>query len=126
MGQPFGELIYSRERAPGEAAKKVESHAPSIEAPDEVRAGEPFQVRVRVGPHPNTVEHSIRWVEVYVHEEGRPFNPVHVARVELAPEYAEPELTLTLRLKRTSTIYVLEYCNLHGVWEARKQVKVTG
>ena len=123
-GKPFGDLIYSQERAAGEAMGKAETHTPKIEAPDTVRAGEPFQVRVRVGPHPSTAEHSIRWIEVYFYEEGRPFNPVHLARIELAPEYTEPDVTLTLRLRRSGVIYVLEYCSLHGVWEARKEVKV--
>ncbi|ABM80997.1 class II SORL domain-containing protein [Hyperthermus butylicus] len=122
--KPFGEIIYSQERASGEAISKVETHTPRIEAPDTVKAGEPFQVRIRVGPHPSKVEHSIRWIEVYFYEEGRPYNPIHLARIDLAPEYAEPDVTLTLRLKRGGVIYVLEYCNLHGVWEARKEVKV--
>jgi superoxide reductase len=124
LAKPFGQLLYSREHAPGEAAKKVESHAPSIEAPDEVKANQPFQVRVKVGPHPNTREHSIRWIELYVYEEGRSFNPIYVSHIDLEPEYAEPEVVVTLRLRKTSTIYVLGYCNLHGVWEARKQVRV--
>lgn len=122
----FGDLIYTSEYAPGEAATKSETHTPKIEAPDQVKAGEAFKVTIRVGPHPNTVQHSIRWIEVYIEEEGRAFNPIHVATIDLAPEYAEPDIVLTLRLKKNSTLYVLEYCNLHGVWEARKQVRVVG
>lgn len=124
MAARFGDLLYSEEHAPGEAQAKRESHLPRVEAPDKVKAGEPFEVRIRVGPHPNTVQHSIRWIEVYFQEEGRPFNPIHVARVDLAPEYAEPVVTLTLKLQKSGTLYVLEYCNLHGVWEARKRITV--
>ncbi len=124
MAKKFGELIYTEEHAPGEAAAKVESHLPKIEAPDRVKADQPFEVKIHVGPHPNTVQHSIRWIEVYFYEEGRSFNPIHVARIELAPEYAEPVVTLTLRLKNSGTLHVLEYCNLHGVWESRKEIKV--
>ncbi|MET1128438.1 MAG: class II SORL domain-containing protein [Thermoproteota archaeon] len=124
MARKFGDLIYTPETASGEAISKVESHKPRVEAPSSVKANEPFDVRISVGPHPNTVEHSIRWIEVYFEEEGRPFNPVHIARVELAPEYAEPTLTLRLRLKKSGTLYVIEYCNLHGLWEERVQIKV--
>lgn len=119
----FGELIYSEEVS-GEAASKKETHAPKIEAPEKVKADQPFQVKISVGPHPNTDTHSIRWIEVYVYEEGRNFNPIYVSRIDLAPGYAEPEVTITLRLKKNSVIYALAYCNLHGVWESRKEVKV--
>ncbi len=124
MTRSLGELIYTPDRASGEAISKVESHTPRIEAPDKVRAGEEFEVRVTVGPHPNTVQHSIRYVELYFEEEGRGFNPIHIATVRLEPEYAEPKLTFTLRLKKSGVLYAVEYCSLHGLWEARKEVRV--
>ena len=120
----LGELIYTPEKASGEAISKVESHTPKIGVPDKVKAGEPFEVRIKVGPHPNTVQHSIRWIEVYFYEEGRGFNPIHLATITLTPEYAEPDVTLRLRLSKGGTIYALQYCNLHGVWEGRKEIKV--
>jgi len=124
MAKPFGELIYTPEQAPKEVISKAETHTPKIEAPDKVKAGEPFKVTIKVGPHPNTVEHSIRWIEVYFYEEGRTYNPITIAKIDLAPEYAEPDITLTLKLKKSGVLYALEYCNLHGVWEARKEIKV--
>ncbi len=120
----FGELIYTPETASGEAISKVESHAPKIEAPNTVKADEPFTVRISVGPHPNTVEHSIRKIEVYLYEEGRKFNPILVASIDLTPVYSEPKVELTLKIKKNSVIYALGYCNLHGVWESRKEIKV--
>jgi len=120
----FGDLIYSPETVEGEVAKKAESHTPKIEAPASAKAGEAFKVTVRVGPHPNTVEHSIRWVELYYYEEGRPFNPVFLGRVQFAPGYMEPEATFTLKLQKSGVLYALAYCNLHGVWESRKEIKV--
>jgi superoxide reductase len=120
----FGDLIYTPETAKGEAITKAESHTPKIEAPEKVKAGEPFEVSISVGPHPNKVDHSIRRIEVYFSEEGRNFNPILLASVDLAPEYAEPKLRLTLNLKRSGTLYVLGYCNLHGLWEARKEIKI--
>ncbi len=100
MEKSFGELIYTPKRASGEAISKVETHTPKIEAPDKVKAGEEFEVKVSVGPHPNTVQHSIRYVKLYLREEGRAFNPIHLASVILEPEYAEPKISLKLKLKK--------------------------
>jgi superoxide reductase len=122
---PFGKLIYTPETAAGEAISKVESHTPKITAPDTVTAGTPFEVRITVGPHPNTIEHSIRRIEIYLHEENRSFNPVLVAAVSLVPVYSEPDIRLNLKLDKGGTIYAVEYCNLHGLWEGRKSIKVT-
>lgn len=124
MAKKFGDLIYSPEVAAGEAVSKVETHTPKIEAPDETKAGEPFYIKIKVGPHPNTLQHSIRWIEVYFEEEGRAFNPIMLSRIHLEPELVEPEVTLKLVLKKSGVIYALEYCNLHGVWEGRKAITV--
>jgi len=116
--------MYNPETATGEALTKVETHTPKIEAPEQVKANEPFEVKIIVGPHPNTVEHHIKRVELYFYEEGRSFNPVLLASTELTPMYVEPTLKVTLRLKKGGVLYALAYCNLHGLWEARKEVKV--
>lgn len=120
----FVEQVYTEEKLAGPAAEKRESHLPKVEAPEKVRKGEPFQVKIRVGPHPNKPEHSIRRVEVWFTEEGRAFNPVRIASIELEPVYAEPEITLTVKVEKSGTLHVLAYCNLHGVWEADKEIKV--
>ncbi|MCE4617435.1 MAG: class II SORL domain-containing protein [Desulfurococcales archaeon] len=120
----FGDLIYVPETVSGEAAGKKESHAPKIEAPTTVKAGEPFLVSVKVGPHPNQAVHSIRKIKLYFNEEGRPFNPIHLATIELEPEYAEPEIKIAISLKKSGTLYALAYCNLHGLWESSVDVKV--
>ncbi len=120
----FAELIYSPESATGEALSKVESHTPKIIAPDKVKANEEFKIKISVGPHPNTVEHSIRKIEIYIAEKTRKFNPILVASIDLVPIYSEPELEIKLKLKETSTIYAIAYCNLHGLWENRKEIIV--
>ena len=121
----FGKLIYAPETASGEAISKVESHTPKIEAPESVKIGQLFQLDVKVGPHPNTVEHSIRRIDVYFSEEGRSFNPVHLATTDLTPVYTEPNAKIRLKLNKSGTVYAVGYCNLHGLWEGRKQIKVT-
>lgn len=120
----FGSLIYTSETASGEAISKIESHTPKIEAPEAVKADQPFEVKVTVGPHPNTVEHSIRKIEVYFYEEGRPFNPMLLATTSLTSVYSEPNVKLTVKLKKNGTFYAVGYCNLHGLWEGRKEIKV--
>ncbi len=124
MPKGLGDLIFSSERVSGEAAGKAESHLPRIEAPEKVRAGEAFEVRVRIGPHPSVAEHYIGWIDVYFEEEGRPFNPLLLARIALAPGYVEPDVRLVLKLRRSGLLHVVGYCNVHGLWEAKREVRV--
>ncbi len=86
----FGNLIYTFDAAAGEALGKRESHTPKIDAPVPVKPDEAFDLKVTVGPHPNTVEHSIWWIMVTLEEEGRAFNPVVLAKVILTPVTAQP------------------------------------
>jgi len=104
-----------------------EKHVPIIEAPASVTAGEAFDVTVIVGkevPHPNTIEHHIKWIQVYARIEGRPNNPVHVATFDVGPTFAAPKVTFPVMLEKSASIVVLEYCNLHGVWENSVDVTV--
>ncbi|MEM1957440.1 MAG: class II SORL domain-containing protein [Archaeoglobaceae archaeon] len=121
----FSELIYSYEVEDKLAISKRENHTPKIEAPKEVKAGEAFLVRIYIQGHPNTIQHSFRWIELYVYEEGREFNPIFVARAELTPEISEQEATFKVKLNKSSVIHAVAYCNLHGVWESRQEIKVS-
>ncbi len=109
-------MIYSE----GEKAK---NHKPVIECPEEVKAGEEFELRVYVSGHPNKTEHSIRWIEVYFEEEGRDFNPIMLSRSAFS-EFVSPDVTLKVKLERSGKIVALAYCNKHGLWEGEKEVKV--
>lgn len=120
----LGSLIYTPHSARGEAISKVESHTPRIVAPDTVAKGSPFKVRVEVGPHPNTVEHSIRWIELYYQEEGRAFNPILLGRFAFEPVYAEPSVEVTLKVAKGGKLLAIAYCNLHGLWESSKEIRV--
>lgn len=120
----FGELIYTPEVENELAISKRETHTPKIESPDSVRSGETFTVRVSLENHPSTVQHSFRWIEVYFYEEDRDFNPIFIARAELTPEIVEQEVTFKLKLQKSGVIHALAYCNLHGLWENRKRIKV--
>jgi len=120
----LGDLIYTKEK---EEKVLGEKHTPFIDAPDKVGPEETFEVTVVVGkevPHPNTIEHHIKWIQVYAREDDRPFNPIHVATFDLGPAYGEPNVKFKMKLKKSSTLHVIEYCNLHGLWEASKRIEV--
>ena len=56
---------------------KKEKHVPAIECPDDVPAGEAFDVKVSLGKeiaHPNTTEHHIAWISLYFNPEGDKFS----------------------------------------------------
>ena len=120
----LGELIYTYDNAAGEALGKRESHTPKIEAPAKVKPDQVFDLKVSVGPHPNTVEHSIRWMAIYLYEEGRAFNPVILSNVSFVPVTTQPEVILKLKLAKGGVIHAVEYCNLHGLWSGKKEITV--
>ena len=100
-------------------------HLPVIEAPDTVKAGEPFDVTVHVGKllkHPNELEHHIECVELYV-------GYVRLAEMTLSGAMAEPKVTFSVKLDPAlaageGLLRAFEKCNMHGVWEATKPIAV--
>jgi len=120
----LGELIYTFDNAAGDAPGTRESHTPKIEAPAKVKPDETFEMKVMVGPHPNTVEHSIRWIAVYLNEDGRAFNPVFLGKVSLTPVVAQPEVVFRIKLQKGGVIHAMEYCNLHGLWTGKREIRV--
>jgi len=120
----LGSLIYTYDMAAGEALGKRENHTPKIEAPAKAKPDQPVTLKITVGPHPNTVEHSIRWLAVFFYEEGRAFNPINLAKVSFNPPTTEPEITLSVKLSKSGVIHALEYCNLHGLWSGKKEISI--
>jgi superoxide reductase len=121
-----------------EANWKEEKHVPVIECPDAVKSGELFQVRAGIGKeiaHPNTTEHHIRWISLYFHADGAKF-PFQIGHFEFAshgesvegpnqgPVYTHHEITATLKLGKSGTIQAVSLCNIHGLWQSEKAVKV--
>jgi superoxide reductase len=99
-------------------------HIPVIECPDKVKAGEPFQIKINVGEILHVMEegHHIQWLEVKSGENL-------YARVNLTPVFTKPEVTLTLvkgEKHSSRTLRVIERCNLHGLWEATKDITIEG
>ena len=110
---------------------KTEKHVPAICAPEKVKAGEKFEVKVCVGKeisHPNTTEHHIRWIQLY-------FKPTEGAACEIGkvnfnahgesakganqgPACTEPFAAFTLKIAESGELLAVAYCNIHGLWES--------
>jgi superoxide reductase len=82
-------------------------------------------VKASVGPHPNTLEHSIRWIKLYYAEEGRAFNPISIGKAVFNPGSTDPEVVFKIKFNKGGVLHAIEYCNLHGLWAAKKEIKVT-
>ena len=117
---------------------KKEKHAPAIDAPNQVKAGELFDVTVGLGveiAHPNTTEHHISWITLYFHPEGAKFthqvghfefsaHGEHASGPNKGPAYTHPQVTATLKLEESGTFFALALCNIHGLWESTREIKV--
>lgn len=117
---------------------KKEKHVPVIECPDEVAADEIFQVRVSLGKeiaHPNITEHHIRWIQLFFKPEGAKFTyqvgsfnfTAHGESVDGAnqgPVYTNHSVVTELKLKLPGTLIATAYCNIHGLWEYAKDIRV--
>jgi superoxide reductase len=128
----FGELIQT-------ADWKTEKHVPVIECPDPVKAGEMFPVKVTLGKeiaHPNTTEHHIRWISVYFHPEGEKF-PYQIGHFEFTAHgesvagpdkssvYTHHEVSMSMKTGKAGVLYATALCNIHGLWQSEKEIKVT-
>ena len=121
----FGDTIQS-------ADWKAEKHAPVIEAPATVEAGQVFHVTLSVGkeiPHPNTTEHHIRWIDLYFKPDDDKFT-YHVGHFEFTahgesvkganqgPAFTQPLATCALQVQGAGTLIAVSLCNIHGLWES--------
>ena len=118
---------------------KTEKHVPVIECPDTVRPGEMFDVTVTLGKevaHPNTTEHHIRWIDLYFHEKDAKA-PYHVARFGFCAHgesvegpnqgsvYTHHCGATRVKIGKPGVLQALAYCNIHGLWESTREVKVS-
>jgi superoxide reductase len=117
---------------------KKEKHVPVIECPDEVVAGEMFDVKASLGKeiaHPNTTEHHIRWITLFFHPEGGNFT-YEVGHFEFnahgesvqgpneGPVYTHHSVTASMKISEPGTLYALALCNIHGLWESSKEIRL--
>ena len=116
---------------------KSEKHAPMIDAPDAVRAGETFTATLHLGAaiaHPNTPQHHIAWMSLYFLPEGGKM-PIQLAHAEFTahaasmtdqpgPALSQPRMSVDVQLAKGGTLQALAYCNLHGLWQSSKPIAV--
>lgn len=128
----FGEVFQT-------ADWKAEKHVPVIDCPDAVKADEMFEVKVAVGKeiaHPNTTEHHIRWIQLYFKADGDKFayqvaNCEFTAHGESAegpnkgPVYTNHAATVALKITKPGVLLATSLCNIHGLWENAKPIKIS-
>lgn len=117
---------------------KTEKHVPVIECSDAFVKGQWTPVTVTLGKevaHPNTTEHHIRWIELYFQPEGAAV--FQVARFEFTahgesvkgpnegPVYTHHQGSTSLKLNVGGTLLAMAYCNIHGLWQSSKEIKVS-
>ncbi len=95
-------------------------HTPVIHIPEDIKAGEPFSVKINVGEflkHPNEPGHFINWIALY--DEDYTF----LGMTTLAPVVSNPKVRFTVTLDEPTTLRAFAFCNLHGIWQGKKEVK---
>lgn len=117
---------------------KSEKHVPVIDAQDTVKKGEEVEIEVSVGKeiaHPNTTEHHISWIEIYFLPEGTKL-AVEIGRFEFAAHgasaagpntstiFTKPSVKIKIKTEKSGTLFASSYCNIHGLWESAKGLKV--
>ena len=117
---------------------KSEKHVPVIECPDQVAADEIFNVTVTLGKevaHPNTTGHHIRWIQLFFKPDDDKFT-YQVGNFEFSahgesakgadqgPVYTNHSAVGSLKLNKSGTLLAAALCNIHGLWENSKSIKV--
>ena len=101
---------------------KSEKHVPAIEI--EKKEDGLYYIHVSVGKeiaHPNTIEHHIRWINVWFWPEGGKF-PIEVGYstfdIHNEDMLCEPYTMFTLKTDKKGTVMATSYCNIHGIWQS--------
>jgi superoxide reductase len=96
-------------------------HTPVITAPDSVKAGDCFEVVIEVGKllaHPNEPGHFIEYIDLYA-------GYTYIARLSLTAVTTCPAWKAAVRLDASiGPLRVFARCNMHGLWEASKEIIV--
>ncbi|HMK36990.1 MAG TPA: class II SORL domain-containing protein [Desulfomonilaceae bacterium] len=115
-----------------------EKHVPVIDCPEEVGADQMFDIAVSLGKaiaHPNTTEHHIAWIQLYFKPDEDKFCYqlgnyeflAHGASVQgpnTGPAYTNHSVVTRVQLKKSGTLFAAALCNIHGLWESMRTIKV--
>lgn len=117
---------------------KGEKHVPVIDAPDRAAPGEAVKVELSVGKeiaHPNTAAHYIKWIKLFFVPDGGKF-AIELADLSFdahgdtndpehpGPAHADPFGSVRVKLAASGTLVAQSYCNIHGLWESSKAIKI--
>jgi superoxide reductase len=94
-----------------------EKHVPVIELIQCSECGK-NAVKITVGketPHPNTIEHHIKWIALFGVRNGV---AVHIGTFDLGPTFGVPTVVAHVNKEGLSELIAVEYCNIHGLWES--------
>jgi superoxide reductase len=117
---------------------KKEKHVPVLECPDSVKANECFEIKAQIGKevsHPNTTEHHIRWIRLFFQPtDGKATyligNFEFCAHGESSegpdtgPIYTDHTVVASCKIAKPGVIYAISFCNIHGLWENSKEIKL--
>ncbi|MFX1251413.1 MAG: class II SORL domain-containing protein [Promethearchaeota archaeon] len=113
----------NRVKNPNNMTDLEKKHDITIIAPDTVKAGASFDVELKVGEamtHPNMPGHFIQYIELYSGDSL-------ISRFQMdAATISDPSVKFTIKLPKwaANELVARERCNLHGVWEAKKTIKI--
>ncbi len=116
----FEQVNYPKDR--NNMTDLEKKHWPRIECPDTVEANKPFEVTINVGTgidHPSELAHFIEWISL-----GRTDGNLEMCRADLSPKFSHPRVAFRVTLDKSTTLVARESCNLHGIWENKKDIKV--
>jgi superoxide reductase len=117
---------------------KTEKHVPVIDCPDTFKKAETICLTVAVGkeiPHPNTSAHHIEWIDLYFLPEGEKFSyqigrfecSAHGASIQ-GPDtstlYTNPSASVEFKTDKPGTVMAASYCNIHGLWQYSKKIRL--
>ena len=94
-------------------------HAPIIELPGTVAAGEMFAVTVKIAKYPHVMEagHYIQFIDLYADQ-------IFLSRVTFTPTAPRPKITFFIELSESTTLRAVAFCSLDGFWESRRWIRV--
>jgi superoxide reductase len=98
-----------------------EKHTPKIEAPEQVKRGQWFEVTVTVGAgsiHPSLSEHFVRYIALYK-------DSAEIARVYLHPVFSYPKAVFTIALDEGGMLRAIAEPTHSAAWESSKKITVT-
>jgi superoxide reductase len=97
---------------------KTEKHVPVIECVDKVKAGDLFAVKVYFHPDGEKFPCQIGHFEFAAHGES-------VEGPDKSSVYTHHEVSLSMKTGKPGVIYASALCNIHGLWQSSKQVRIS-